>query len=187
MPSPLDARHRLAELMEHRRRELRLRWEDVASAGKVSQRALQSARTGTAEIRPLTQRGIEDGLRWPQGYVQDILDGKKPSLNGHAAHPPAPASTRHEPAPEPPAAEVTIPLETVRAIIGPALMDTATAIRLHIETVLAHSPRATGAEVFPGEPDLAEMWDYTPGLSARERARYAAIMRLGRCQQRKSG
>ncbi len=181
MPSTPDARHRLAELMEDRRRELRLRWHDVAEAGRVSLRALQSARLGDAEIRPLTQRGIEDGLRWPQGFVQDVLDGKEPALNGYAAHAPAPASTESEPA-----AEVSISLETVRAIVGPAVMDTASAIRRHAEAVLARNPDATGSDVFPGEPDLAGMWDLAPDLSVYERSRYAAIMRLGR-GQRKSG
>jgi hypothetical protein len=186
MPSSPDARHRLADLMEHRRRELRLRWEDVARDGGVSQRALQSARLGTAEIRPLTQRGIEDGLRWPSGYVQDVLDGKEPgpvkaAMNGHGARHAAPVSE-----PEPSAAEVTIPLETVRLIVGPALIGTATSIRRHAEMVLARNEHATGRDIFPDEPDLAGMWDCGPDLSVPERSRYAAIMRLGRQEWRKT-
>ena len=74
----------------------------------------------------------------------------------------------------------------MRAIVGPAVMDTASAIRRHAEAVLARNPDATGSDVFPGEPDLAGMWDLAPDLSIYERSRYAAIMRLGR-GQRKSG
>jgi hypothetical protein len=188
MPSTPEARHRLAERMEERRQELRLTWQGVAEAGHVSLRALQSARTGTAAIMPLTQRGIEDGLRWPQGYVQAILDDREPAakaavMNGHAPRHAAPAS---EPEPEPPAAEVTITLDTVRAIVGPALIDTATAVRRHAETVLARNPDATGRDIFPDEPDIAGMWDCGPDLSVPERSRYAAIMCLGRQEWRKS-
>ena len=83
MPTTPDARHRLAELMEDRRLELGLRWQDVVDAAtaagfKVSLKALHSVRTGTAGLRPLTQRGIEAGLRWEPGSVQAIEDGGDP-------------------------------------------------------------------------------------------------------------
>ena len=113
-----------------------------------------------------------------------MLDGKDPTLNGHVVRPLASVST--EPEPESPPAEITISLDTVRAIIGPAVMDTATAIRRHAESVLARNPHATGPDIFPDEPDLAELWDLAPSLSVPERSRYGAYMRLGR-QQRKSG
>lgn len=78
MPTTQEARSRLAALMEERRTQLRMRWQDVAEAGRVSLKAIHAARTGTAAIRPLTQRGIEDGLRWAPGSVEDILAGGEP-------------------------------------------------------------------------------------------------------------
>ena len=78
MPIKPDSRRRLAELMDERRAELRLRWRDVADLGGVSYEVLRAVRHGTGEIRRLTQRGIEDGLKWAPGSVQDILDGGEP-------------------------------------------------------------------------------------------------------------
>ena len=94
MPTTPDARHRLAELMEDRRLELGLRWQDVVDAAtaagfKVSLKALHSVRTGTAGLRPLTQRAIEAGLRWEHGSIQRIEDGGDPvALSG----PPVPVT-----------------------------------------------------------------------------------------------
>ena len=79
MPIKLEERRRLAELMDERRTELRLRWRDVADLGGVSYEVLRAVRNGTGEIRRLTQRGIEDGLKWAPGSVQDILDGGEPT------------------------------------------------------------------------------------------------------------
>jgi len=86
MPIPTEARRRLAAFMEERRTELRMRWQDVAAAGRISLKALHAARTGTSGIRPLTQRGIEDGLRWAPGSVQAILSGGEPRELGSPHH-----------------------------------------------------------------------------------------------------
>lgn len=64
--------------MEERRVELGLRWQDVADAGGVSLKALHSARTGNASIRPLTQQAIENGLRWEHGSIQRVMDDGDP-------------------------------------------------------------------------------------------------------------
>lgn len=78
MPTDPEARRRLGALMDQRRLELGLRWQDVADGGGVSLKALHSARTGNASIRPLTQRAIEDGLRWEHGSIQRVLDDGEP-------------------------------------------------------------------------------------------------------------
>ncbi|HLK74037.1 MAG TPA: hypothetical protein VKU77_10370 [Streptosporangiaceae bacterium] len=78
MPTQPQARIRLADQMERRRLELGLRWQEVAEIGGVSLRAINNARTGTAEIRPLTQQGIARGLRWSSGSVRKILEGGDP-------------------------------------------------------------------------------------------------------------
>jgi hypothetical protein len=73
-----ESRRRLAALMDERRLELRLTWQDVAERGGISLRALANARTGDAEIRPLTQAGIEVALKWERGSVTRILAGGDP-------------------------------------------------------------------------------------------------------------
>jgi hypothetical protein len=78
MPTGPEARRRLGALMEQRRLELGLRWQDVAETGGVSLKALHSARTGNASIRPLTQQAIENGLRWEHGSIQRVLDDADP-------------------------------------------------------------------------------------------------------------
>ena len=90
MPPTAPAnRERLAEFMEERRSELRLRWQDVADAGGISIRALQAVRHGTSEIRPLTRAGIEAGLQWAHGSLQMIEEGRDPVPLPSTA-PPAP-------------------------------------------------------------------------------------------------
>jgi hypothetical protein len=82
MPTQPEERRRLAALMDERRLELGLRWQEVASAGGISLRALNNARTGDREIRPLTRRGIERGLRWAPGSIERILSGGAASAAG---------------------------------------------------------------------------------------------------------
>jgi hypothetical protein len=71
--------------MEARLLELGLKWQDVATAGGISLRALVRARTGDQEILPRTLAGIDRGLRWELGTAARILAGEEP------------APTRHEP------------------------------------------------------------------------------------------
>lgn len=73
------ARERLAEHMEDRRVELRLRWSDVAKAAGVTTETLRQVRYGNSAIQPLTRRAIEEGLRWGRGSVQTILAGGEPT------------------------------------------------------------------------------------------------------------
>ena len=70
--------HRLGDLMDERRRELRLRWRDVAVLSGVSYEGIRAVRNGTGDIRMLTQRGIEDALQWERGSIRSVLDGGDP-------------------------------------------------------------------------------------------------------------
>lgn len=75
MPTQPEERQRLAALMDDRRLQLGMRWQQVADIGGISLRALNNARTGDREIRPLTRRGIEKGLQWAPGFIERFLSG----------------------------------------------------------------------------------------------------------------
>lgn len=70
--------HRLAELMEERRLDLGLRWNDVAAESGMSVEGLRAMRRDGAIPRPLNQRGIEKALQWRRGSIQRILGGEDP-------------------------------------------------------------------------------------------------------------
>ena len=78
MPARPAARQRLADLMERRRLDLGLTWREAAEAGNISYEVIRAIRHGNGQIRPLSKRGIEVGLRWEAGSVQSILDGADP-------------------------------------------------------------------------------------------------------------
>lgn len=90
MPTQPEERRQLARDMEKRRLELGLRWQEVADAGRVSLRALNNARTGDREIRPLTRQGIEKGLRWELGSIELILSGGRPVPRNDGRRDPVP-------------------------------------------------------------------------------------------------
>ena len=80
MPTTAPAnRERLAKLMDDRRRELRLNWQQVSELGGIPIKTLHAVRTGTRAIRDTTQSAIEDGLRWERGSVEVILGGGDPA------------------------------------------------------------------------------------------------------------
>jgi hypothetical protein len=91
-----------------------------------------------------------------------------------------------EPPIEPAPASVPVSFDMVTQLVRPALITSATAIRAHAEAVLARNPAARGADIFPGEPDLASQWDLTPALPVERKSWYAAIARFGRSEA-KSG
>lgn len=77
MPTGRDDRARLAALMNERRIELGLRWDDVAEAGDVSAETLRVVRRSSAPLRDLTKVGIERGLQWERGSVDRVLAGEE--------------------------------------------------------------------------------------------------------------
>jgi len=150
-------RRRLAELMEQRRLELGLTWQQVADAGDVSVRSIHAARTGTADIRPLTARGISTGLRWAPDSVKKILTKREPEpLHPEAAEP---ASPRESPSPP--------PLEDARRDVIAALRtltpgSTPDAVAAEVEAARRrYGPNPSPEQVFPG-PDMGverSVWD----------------------------
>jgi hypothetical protein len=71
-----DARARLAELMDQRRRDLRLTWDQVAARADIHRETLRQIRSGSSgTIRPLSATGIEDALEWGRGSIDAILHG----------------------------------------------------------------------------------------------------------------
>lgn len=77
---------RLAELMDARRLELGMTWEEVASAAGIKPPTLRAIRNGTNRPSQLTKRGIERALRWAPGSVDAILAGGDPTPAGPYAH-----------------------------------------------------------------------------------------------------
>lgn len=70
----LDTRARLADLMDQRRRDLRLTWDEVASRAGIHRETLRQIRSGSSDtIRPLSAAGIEDALEWGRGSIDTIL------------------------------------------------------------------------------------------------------------------
>lgn len=72
------ARARLAKLMDERRDQLGLYWNEVAQLADITKEGLRSVRFETRALRPATKRGIERALQWKVGTVDRILAGGDP-------------------------------------------------------------------------------------------------------------
>jgi hypothetical protein len=118
MPTQPEERRQLAALMDERRLELGMRWQEVADAGGVSLRALNNARTGDREIRPLTRHGIEKGLRWEPGSIQRILSGSREMPGDRNRRAPAPAPADEDEALRQIMEDERLPIETRRAFVA---------------------------------------------------------------------
>lgn len=92
--SPDPARSRLAQYMDDRRADLRLTWAEVARAAGINRETLRQIRSGTSDIRALTQRAVEDALRWKSGSIRMILAGGEPTPL--KARPERPASPQEQ-------------------------------------------------------------------------------------------
>jgi hypothetical protein len=70
---------RLGRLMDERRLDLGLDWQDVASRAGVSSKTLYNARLPSAPLpAPRTRRKIEDALRWQPGSMERVHGGADP-------------------------------------------------------------------------------------------------------------
>lgn len=165
MPIEPDQRQHLAAVMEGRRLELRLTWQEVAERGDISLRALSSARAGSGDIRPLTRRGIDKGLQWVEGSgVDNILAGK------------APRTVELGPV-------LPITANSARAV-GIDVSDPGdpwiSAVREQVDTARAiHGDDPAGAQIFAGAAASnheAGLWDYRE-LSEADRIAGIAILR----------
>ena len=73
------ARRRLSALMDKRRADLRLRWDDVAVRAEVSVAHLRRVRGSQAPLTPFVAAAIEDALEWSRGSIERILQGGEPT------------------------------------------------------------------------------------------------------------
>jgi hypothetical protein len=158
MPLTPEARQRLAGAMDARRRELRLRWQDVAKAGGISLKTLHSVRTGSSGIAALTERGIEDGLQWAGGSVRAIAAGGDPAPR--SVSPPE----GRLPILDDPDEEGLLPyLQGVRDVLAAA--------------VARHGTGFTGAQAF-ADPREAMWWDTVPMTAPQKERLIARTRRL---------
>jgi hypothetical protein len=118
MPTQPEERRRLAALMDERRLELGMRWQEVADAGGVSLRALNNARTGDREIRPLTRYGIEKGLKWARGSIERVLSGSGETPGGGDRRDPVPPPGDEDEALRQIMEDERLPIETRRAFVA---------------------------------------------------------------------
>ncbi|MFI9492845.1 MULTISPECIES: helix-turn-helix domain-containing protein [Streptomyces] len=83
--SPLDGE------MNARRLQLGLAWKEVAASAGISYETLRAVRKGESAAAPLTARKIEQALRWAQGSLARVEQGKAPvpASAGESAGPPS--------------------------------------------------------------------------------------------------
>jgi hypothetical protein len=103
-----DRRKLLERWMNDRRRELRIKWTEVARRSEMSVQNVLRIRKGQISISEDAADGIETALEWEPGSVERaVREGIKPT----PASPPAPAV-------EPPAVRVEEADRLVEAIRG---------------------------------------------------------------------
>jgi transcriptional regulator with XRE-family HTH domain len=79
-----ERRDQLDAWMEDRRRELRVRWSEVARRAGMSPQNLLRIRKGQISISWDAADGIEDALLWDRGSVEAaVLNGTKPTPRGN--------------------------------------------------------------------------------------------------------
>lgn len=74
-----EPRRRLAELMDDRRIELDLAWEEVARRAGMTGMTLRRIRNGEGSLPRRTAAKIDRALEWQPGSVEGILTGGDPS------------------------------------------------------------------------------------------------------------
>lgn len=82
MSSPTEdetPRERLARLMDERRADLELNWQEVADTAGLTREGLRKIRYGTRAMQTDSKVGLERALRWKRGSVNAILAGGDPT------------------------------------------------------------------------------------------------------------
>lgn len=182
MPTDPEVRRRLGALMEERRLELGLRWQDVAEHGGVSLKALHSARTGNASIRPLTQQAIENGLRWQHGSIQRVIDGGDPVAasiertpviaTGSAALPPLAVADYATAADTATATEYADDMDVTAAVVRAAIHP----LERQIWEEVNRHPEGSAAAVIFTDPVERALWG-REDIPESERIKYVAALR----------
>lgn len=67
----------LAEVMNERRVELRMKWDEIASEAGITSAYLRKIRTGEVRASDLTTARLEDVLKWPQGTIDALESGQR--------------------------------------------------------------------------------------------------------------
>ena len=70
---------RLDRLMNARRKELGLYWNEVAAAARVREQTLGAVRKGENSPSDMTRIGLDRALEWEAGSVDAILRGGNPT------------------------------------------------------------------------------------------------------------
>ena len=155
-----EARERLADAMEQRLIELDRRWQDVAGRGNISLKTLYDVRKGTGNISVRTKRGIERGLQWPEGRVQQLIDGTKrpsapPAPRGAGAFEVIPGSTGEFRT----LGDVTSLEDQVTGLVETTFKPYIQRAASIIRAALVVDPAATGHSIFPDDQLLADTFD----------------------------
>lgn len=74
-----SAQTRLAEAMDARRSELRLRWEEVALRAEISGTHLRRIRRGESGFTDIVEARLEEALAWAPGSISAVLGGADPT------------------------------------------------------------------------------------------------------------
>ncbi|MFF4417000.1 hypothetical protein ACFYY8_31150 [Streptosporangium sp. NPDC001559] len=74
-----SARLRLADAMDGRRKELRLRWEEIAERAEISGTHLRRIRRGESGFTDLVEVRLEEALLWSPGSIKAVLGGGEPT------------------------------------------------------------------------------------------------------------
>ena len=165
-------RQRLAVLMEQRRKDLRLRWQDVAERSGLSLKTLHSVRSSDKRVAELTKTGIEDGLRWEHGSIDLVLAGGDPVPLSSADPGPqeaSPLSVLPGGAPEslpddaPPSPSALAFAQAFGVRTDDPRDPFVQSVRKDIaEAIMAYGASASGGQIFHGRPwsaDEARFWD----------------------------
>ena len=75
---PQPPHERLSKLMDERRADLGLTWEQVADRAGIKYETIRAIRTGDSRGRTPTRRVISIALEWTPGSVDRILEGGNP-------------------------------------------------------------------------------------------------------------
>ncbi|MEV7013484.1 hypothetical protein [Streptosporangium sp. NPDC051022] len=74
-----SAHLRLADAMDTRRKELRLRWEEIAERAEISGTHLRRIRRGESGFTDVVEARLEEALRWSPGSIEAALKGEEPT------------------------------------------------------------------------------------------------------------
>jgi hypothetical protein len=87
-----EDKHPIDAAMDARRRQLGLRWKDIADEARISEDTLRKIRYGLRDDPARTtdsEARVEDVLGWARGSIQAIRENHPPAVIADGARPPA--------------------------------------------------------------------------------------------------